>query len=61
MDQVEEYLKHAHACTEAAAKADLPSVRAAYLEMAQHWQTLARQRAAQLGLEKVIDFTRKGE
>ena len=54
MEHVEEYLKQAKDCLDRAAKAELPSVRAAYIEMAEHWEMLARQRAAQLGLEDLI-------
>ena len=59
MDHVEEYLKQAQECLDAAAKADSPSVRATYMEMAERWEALARQRAAQLGIENIIALVKK--
>jgi len=54
MKRLEEYAEQAKECREAAAKARTPSERQHLLHMAERWETLARQRAAQLHLEDVL-------
>jgi len=52
--RLEEYAEQAKECREAAAKARTPSEREHLLQMAERWETLARQRAAQLHMEDVL-------
>lgn len=54
MQLLEEYAEHARSCREAAAKALHPEEREHLLQMAERWETLARQRAAHLHLEDVL-------
>jgi hypothetical protein len=51
---LEEYAEHARECREAAAKAILPDIRELLLKMADRWEELARQRAANLHLEDAL-------
>ena len=55
MKLLEEYAKHANECREAAAKAQTLRERDHLLQMAERWETLARQRAAHKHLEDVLD------
>jgi hypothetical protein len=55
MKQLEEYAENASECRAMAAKALLPEIRAHLLEMADRWEELARQRAAHMHLEDVLD------
>lgn len=54
MELLKDYAKHANECRDAAAKARNPTERDHLLQMAEHWETLARQRAAQMHLEDVL-------
>ncbi len=54
MKHLEEYAEHARDCRELAAGADTAELRKHLLDMAEHWETLARQRAAHLHIEGVL-------
>ena len=54
MQLLEEYAAHARSCREAATKAISAGEREHLLQMAERWDTLARQRAAHLHLEDVL-------
>jgi len=54
MQLLEEYAEHAKSCRDAAAKALAGAEREHLLQMAERWETLARQRAAHLHLEDVL-------
>jgi hypothetical protein len=55
VDTLKDYAEHAHSCREAASKAANDAERDHLLEMAKRWEELARQRAAHLHLEHVLD------
>ena len=54
MERLEEYAEHAKAHRQAAQKARTAEERERQLSMAERWEALARQRAAQLHLENVL-------
>jgi hypothetical protein len=61
MKLLEEYANHANECREAAAKAQTVGEREHLLQMAERWETLARQRAAHKHLEDVLDSILRSE
>jgi len=54
MQLLEEYAEHAKGCREAASRALNAAEREHLLQMADRWETLARQRAAHLHLEDML-------
>ena len=54
MKLLTEYAEQAKGCREAASRAQTESEKANLLQMAEHWEVLARQRAAQMHLEDVL-------
>lgn len=54
MKLLEQYAEQANGCREAAAKVLTAADRERLLHMAEHWEELARQRAAQMQLEGVL-------
>jgi hypothetical protein len=54
MEQLEKYARHAQDCREAAHKALSLAVQEHLFQMAEHWEQLARQRAAYLHLENIL-------
>lgn len=54
MKLMSEYAEQAKACREAASRAQTEGERDNLLQMAEHWEALARQRAAQMHLEDVL-------
>ena len=54
VELLKEYAEHAHACRVAAGHAQTEPERKHLLEMAERWEELARQRAAQRHLEDVL-------
>jgi len=54
MKRLEEYADHAKHCRDAAARARTPREREHLLQMAERWESLARQRAVHLHLEDVL-------
>jgi hypothetical protein len=54
MKLLEEYAEHAKGCRAAAAKAQTVDEKNHLLQMAERWEELARQRAAQLHLEDIL-------
>jgi hypothetical protein len=54
MRLLKDYAAQALECREAAAKAQTKEARDGLLQMADHWETLARQRAAYLHLEDML-------
>ena len=60
MKQLEKYAEHARDCREAADNARSDEQRQELIEMADKWESLARQRAAQLHLEEMLTELLKG-
>jgi hypothetical protein len=60
MDRLGDYLRHAKECWQAAEAATSPHIKAQLAQMAKTWEALARQRAAHLGLEQVLEFLESG-
>ena len=54
MKLLQEYAEHANDCRQAANRARTDEERDNLLQMAEHWEALARQRAAQMHLEDVL-------
>jgi hypothetical protein len=54
MERLEEYARHANDCREAARKSRSVSAQEHLFQMAEHWEQLARQRAAYLHLENIL-------
>jgi hypothetical protein len=54
MDRLQDYLRQAKECREAAGRATIDIARENFLRMAETWETLARQRQAFLGLTEVL-------
>jgi hypothetical protein len=50
----EEYLEQARECRTLAVSAVLPTIRTFLLQMADRWEELARQRAAEKGLQDIL-------
>ncbi|MCR5879410.1 hypothetical protein [Phenylobacterium sp. J367] len=59
MKKASEYRQHAQECRNLAAAMDVPEQREQLLEMAQHWETLAADRAALVA--KHPELALKGE
>ena len=55
MKQLENYAEQANACRDHAARSRTDEERQHFLQMAERWEELARQRAAQLHLEHLLD------
>jgi hypothetical protein len=54
MKLLEQYAEHAKGCRTAANKAQTADEKSHLLQMAERWEELARQRAAQLHLEDLL-------
>ena len=54
METLQEYAEHARSCREAAGRARTVGEREHLLQMAERWESLARQRAAHLHLEDML-------
>ena len=54
MKQLEEYAHHANDCREAARRARSVAEQERLFQMADHWEQLARRRAAYLHLESIL-------
>ena len=54
MEQLTDYLRHARECRDAAAEATSVALREHYVSLAQRWESLAREYAAQKGLQHIL-------
>jgi hypothetical protein len=61
MDRVDEYIRQAQECREAAGAATTQSIKAHFLKMADTWEVLARQRGAWISLVQALDSVAKDD